>query len=256
MTTAEQRRSWDEEGFFFVRGFADAGVLEAMLASVTRLARAAEKGQSIAPAFVQAEARIAHLDAPAEQKLSKLFRVHREHQAFHRFCCQPRLLELVTPLLGEELDCFLSQFIFKHPGAIGQPWHQDAWYFRFDRGPQVGVWLAVSESTRDNGPLWVLPGSHRERVHPVIPDRRPEANLGYFEIVDHDFEGALPVLMQPGDLLVFHSHLMHRSTDNGSDRSRAAMVFHYAEAGTVDQSQERLGFVPPNVDWMPVRRQS
>ena len=32
------------------------------------------------------------------------------------------------------------------------------------------------------------------------------------------------------------------------------MVYHYAEAGTIDQSEERWGFTPPNVDWMPVRR--
>ncbi len=256
MITPSQRRSWEDHGYFLVPGFAGADALDAMVRTVTELARKAAAGSDITPAFVQPEARIAHLDAPAERKLSKLFRVHREHEAFHAFCCDARLLELVTPLLGEELDCFLSQFIFKHPGAIGQPWHQDAFYFPFDRGPQVGVWLAVSEASRDNGPLWVLPGSHREPVQKMRPDRRPEANLGYFEIVDHDFEGAVPVLMDAGDLLVFHSHLMHSSTDNQSDRSRAAMVFHYAEAGTVDQSLERIGFVPPNVDWMPVRRRS
>jgi ectoine hydroxylase-related dioxygenase (phytanoyl-CoA dioxygenase family) len=60
--------------------------------------------------------------------------------------------------------------------------------------------------------------------------------------------------MEPGDLLLFHSHLMHRSTDNESAHGRAAMVYHYAEAGTVDNSAQRFGFVPPNVDWMPVRR--
>ena len=256
MAPDAQRQDWEERGFFLVPGFAGSGVLGEMLATVTRLAREAAAGRSIAPAFVQPEARIAHLDAPAEEKLSKLFRVHREHAAFHRFCTDPKLLDLLTPILGDELDCFLSQFIFKHPGAMGQPWHQDAYYFRFDRGPQVGAWLAVSEATLDNGPLWVLPGSHREAVHRVVPDRREDANLGYVEIADHDFEGAVPVLMQPGDLLVFHSHLMHRSTDNGSDRSRAAMVFHYAEAGTVDQSLEKIGFVPPNVDWMPVRRRA
>jgi len=254
MQTTEQRRSWNERGYFLVRGFADASVLEAMIATVTALARAAAEGRSIAPAFVQREARIAHLSVPAERKLSKLFRVHREHEAFRDFCSDPKLLDLVAPLLGDELDCFLSQFIFKHPGAMGQPWHQDAFYFRFDRGPQVGVWLAVSESTLENGPLWVLPGSHREAVAEVVPDRRSDANLGYVEIVDRDFDGAEPVLLQPGDLLVFHSHLMHRSTDNTSDTSRAAMVFHFAAAGTVDQSLERIGFVPPNVDWMPVRR--
>jgi hypothetical protein len=47
---------------------------------------------------------------------------------------------------------------------------------------------------------------------------------------------------------------MHRSTDNDSDGKRAAMVYHYGEAGTVDHSEEKFGIVPPNIDWMPVRR--
>jgi hypothetical protein len=60
--------------------------------------------------------------------------------------------------------------------------------------------------------------------------------------------------MEPGDLLLFHSHLMHRSTDNRSPRKRAAMVYHYGEAGTVDGSAAKFGFTPPNIDWMPVLR--
>ena len=79
-----------------------------------------------------------------------------------------------------------------------------------------------------------LPGSHREPVHEHVPDRRPNANLGYVEIVDHDMAAAEPVLMDPGDLLLFDSHLMHRSTGNESAGIRAAMVFHYAATGTVD----------------------
>lgn len=252
--TDEDRRGWETQGFFVVPGFAPPGVLDAMRACVVEMARRAAAGESIAPAFVQREGRLAHRDAPAEEKLSKLFRVHREQRVFRDFARHPRTLDQVRPLLGPDLDCFLSQFIMKRPGAMGQPWHQDAWYFPFDRGPQVGLWLAVSEATLDNGPLWVLPGSHNEPVHEVVPDRRPHANLGYMEIVDHDTSAAIPVLMKPGDLLVFHSHLMHRSTDNESGVERAAMVYHYAQAGTVDHSKEKLGFEPPNVDWMPVCR--
>jgi ectoine hydroxylase-related dioxygenase (phytanoyl-CoA dioxygenase family) len=100
----------------------------------------------------------------------------------------------------------------------------------------------------------VLPSSHTEPVHPVVADRREHANYAYVEIVDHDTSQAIPVLMTAGDLLVFHSHLFHKSTDNTSTRSREAMVYHYGEAGTVDHSEERFGFVPPNIDWMPVYR--
>ena len=253
---AAQLADWRRDGCVRLPGFAEASLLEAMLERVVALARADAAGRSIGDAYVLPEAALARPEAAPEEQLSKLFRVHRDESVFREFACDGRLLDIVAGLLGPELDCFLSQFIFKLPGALGQPWHQDAFYFPFDRGPQVGVWLAVTEAREDNGPLWVLPGSHREPVHRVVPDRREHAPFGYFEIVDHDTSAALPVLMQAGDLLVFHSHLMHRSTDNGSQQMRAAMVYHYACAGTVDRSLDEWGFTPPNVDWMLVRRRA
>jgi ectoine hydroxylase-related dioxygenase (phytanoyl-CoA dioxygenase family) len=56
---------------------------------------------------------------------------------------------------------------------------------------------------------------------------------------------AVPVTMEPGDLLVFHSRLMHRSSDNLSDGIRAAMVFHLASHGTVDHTERS-----PVNDWL------
>src|SRR5690606_11803468 len=173
-----------------------------------------------------------------EDRISKVFRLHRD-PSFERFARDPALLDLVAELLGEDVDCFLSQFIFKTPGAYGQPWHQDALYFPFEPDRQLGVWLAVSAATLDNGCLQVLPGSHTEPVHAHQRDQRPGSNYGYLEIVDHDMSGAIPVLMEPGDVLLFHSHLMHCSTDNRTSAIRAAMVYHYSPAGTVDRAPRR-----------------
>ena len=251
--TAAERADWERDGFVILRGFAEPATLAAMEARIVELVRTADRGGSIGDAYVQPELALGS-EGPPEARCSKVFRVHRDEPVFRTFAEHPPLLDRIEGLLGPDLDCFLSQFIFKRPGALGQPWHQDAFYFPFDRGPQIGVWLAITEATPDNGPLWVLPGSHREPVHRVEADRREHANFGYVEITDHDMTGAEPVLMEPGDLLLFHSHLMHRSTDNASEIGRAAMVYHYAEAGTVDRSREKFGFVPPNVDWMPVRR--
>ena len=47
---------------------------------------------------------------------------------------------------------------------------------------------------------------------------------------------------------------MHESIDNDSDRLRATMVYHFAEAGTLDFSKERTGHPSSFNDWMPVRR--
>ncbi|MBW2282268.1 MAG: phytanoyl-CoA dioxygenase family protein [Deltaproteobacteria bacterium] len=250
MLTGERRSAWERDGFFIVGGFADSEVGDAMHARAVELARQAGGAGRAGPSLVQPEARTNPNARQPEDCVSKIFNLHREEAVFRSFIQDERVLDGVAGLIGPDLDCFLSQFIFKNPGALGQPWHQDSFYFRFDRTPQVGLWLAVTEATIENGCLHVVPGSHREPVHTHVPDRRPGANYGYVEIVDHDMSSSIPVEMQPGDLLVFHSHLMHRSTSNESSGLRAAMVYHLAEAGTVDRDEKPAAIN----DWFPVRR--
>jgi phytanoyl-CoA hydroxylase len=250
------RDAWDAHGYVRLRGFAAAHVCEGMLARAVEICREPD-GRGSGP-LVLPEARLGAQagadarregDAP-EAGVSKIFRLHRD-PVFAEFAHDGRVLDLVSGLLGQDIDIFLSQFIFKNPGAYGQPWHQDAFYFPFEPDRQVGVWLAVTEATLDNGCLWVLPGSHTEPVHEHLPDRRPDSQYGYVEIVDHEMQAAVPVLMEPGDLLVFDSHLMHRSTDNHSRGVRAAMVYHYSPAGTIDLRTSDQHVVN---DWVSARR--
>ena len=248
--TREQHAAWERDGFFIVRGFEDSESCRAMHERAVELARQSGGAGLVNGKLVQPETRANPHAREAEDSVSKIFKLHRDEPVYGDFIQSEAVLNLAVDLIGPNLDCFLSQFIFKNAGALGQPWHQDSFYFRFDRTPQLGIWLAVNESTLENGCLHVLPGSHREPVHTHVPDRRAGANYGYVEIVDHDMSGAIPVEMKPGDLLVFHSHLMHRSTDNESSRLRAAMVYHLAEAGTVDRDEKPVAIN----DWMPVRR--
>jgi phytanoyl-CoA hydroxylase len=242
------------DGFALLRGFVTAGEAGALLDAAVALTRLDAARESIAPAFVTGEANLA--DGPArspEDRISKVFRVHRQ-EPFAAFASRPDLLAMVAALVGSDaIDCFSSQFIFKNPGAWGQPCHQDSFYFPFTPArPVVGAWLAATDASIDNGCLYVVPGSAAEPIHEHIPDRRPNANYGYYEIVDHDLAGAVAVEMEPGDLLLFDSHLMHFSNDNDSQRWRAAMVYHYAASGTVDHTLEQRGYTIH--DWVTVRR--
>ncbi len=184
-----------------------------------------------------------------EDHVSKVFLIHRTEHAGN-FARDERILSVVEDLLGRDLDFVQSQLIFKNSGAWGQPWHQDAYYFPFDHRPQVGVWLAISEATLQNGCLSVLPGSHKQPIHEHLRESHPDSNYGYLEIRDADFSAATPVLMKPGDVLFFHSFLMHRSEDNRSRSRRAALVYHYTVGGT-----KQVGDRPnPVIDFFPVRR--
>lgn len=249
MLSAEQRANWDVNGYFVMPQFAAPETLTSMIFSIVDLARRLDGGEERPDLLVSPETLLADAST-AEGRLSKIFRVMRSEEVFRGFATDPRLLAILGEIIGADVDCFLSQFIFKHPGALGQPWHQDEWYFRMDPPEQVGVWLACTDATADNGPLWVVPGSHRESVHEdVVNDPRPGANLGYVEIQGADTSTEQQVLMNAGDLLVFDCHLRHRSTDNVSDGMRAAMVYHYSPAAT--RFAHELTF---NQDWVGVLR--
>lgn len=96
----------------------------------------------------------------------------------------------------------------------------------------VGRFLATGLTEAQRG-CWEENGFfiHTEPIHDAVPDTREGAGLAYVEIVDVPTDNEQVVLMEPGDLLVFHSHLRHRSTDNLTDGMRAAMVYHYAARG-------------------------
>jgi phytanoyl-CoA hydroxylase len=254
MLDRAQLDHWEARGYVLLPQLCSVESVAELLRAAEGMAERVDARESIGDAYTVKESALAAADRPLSQQLSKIFRVHRCEPAFRAFIAQPHILEPVADLLGGNVDCFLSQFIFKLPGALGQPWHQDAFYFPHDGPAAVGVWIAVTEAALANGPLWILPGSHRERVHKARKDPREHALVGYVEIVDHDFAAAEPVLMRPGDVLLFHSHLMHKSTDNVSKGRRAAMVYHFADAATIDRTAEKYGRPAPNVDWMPVLR--
>ncbi len=250
-------RGNDGPGYVLFPSFAKPEVGENMLADVVNIARRAARGEAIDGALVAPENQPDFAGENPEDLVSKIFRLHRR-SAFLSFLQTDAVCAILTEAIGPDVDCFLSQFIFKNPGAWGQPWHQDAFYFPFEPArPIVGLWLAVTEATLQNGCLHVLPGSQNEPVHEHVPDARPGANYGYVEIVDHNMSQTEPCLLQPGDLLVFDSHLMHRSTDNESSGIRAAMVWHCAQAGTFDPGRiDKDGQRQPSLvnDWMPLLR--
>ena len=254
LLTDEQARSWAQKGYFILRGVAPNDLCEAMSAEVIDLfTRAETEGAGMLGhhrgtdgVIAVEEAALVDSGRSAEDRMSKLFNLHRK-PLFKDFASHPKVLRAMHAILGPDVSIFNSQYIFKNPGVWGQPWHQDSLYYRFTLMPQVGVWLATTRATVENGCLFVAPGSHLEPIHAAVPDARPGANFGYVEIVDYDFSDAEPVLMEPGDVLIFHSFLMHKSNDNTSDERRSALVYHYADSAT-----EVIGDKPGTIDFMPV----
>ena len=153
--TAEQREQWDEDGFVILR----------------RSARPAAGEGPARPGRGALSAR-GRRRAPCPRARSSLRRRTRgrARPTPRTSCPRSSCSTTGTPSSGRsagipgswppsptcsgpDLDCFLSQFIFKNPGASGQPWHQDSFYFPFE--PDRPASASGSRSPRrplDNGP--------------------------------------------------------------------------------------------------------
>ena len=183
-----QKQSWNEKGFILIPNFFPEDKCIEINQTVIDIVRSmVGNSKEFNHAYIDQghigirEMKPSHKIENIEDEMSKVFRLHQTG-IFNEFIKRDDLLNIVEDILGENIDCFLSQFIFKNPGAWGQPWHQDSSYFPFDRAPQVGAWLATSAATKENGCLVILPGSHKEVIHEHLPDDRPGSNYGYTEI--------------------------------------------------------------------------
>jgi hypothetical protein len=165
--------------------------------------------------------------------------------ALKRYLTHPALLEIAEQVIGPDVRFWWDQGIDKSPGAGSYiKWHQDNGYTPGRVPPYLTCWLALDDSSRANGGLEVVPGSHRagdlehawEGVHAVI--------------AEHAFEAAraVPLDAQAGDLLVFSSHLVHQTVGNHTtDRHRRAWVIQYCRG---DQRNFETGEVYDNRPWV------
>ncbi len=150
----------------------------------------------------------------------------------------PRLIDILTRIMGEPPKLFANQAMLKPPG-IGRekPWHQDHAYFDVPMHTCiVSAWVALDPADPENGCMHVIPQSHREG--PVVHFKRRD-----WQICDTDIarNRITAVALQPGGVLLWHGRLHHGSPANRTDRRRRALQLHYIP-GSIEtiSSEERL----------------
>lgn len=128
----------------------------------------------------------------------------------------------------------------KPPGVDGRhPLHQDLRYFRIRPASKiVAAWTALNPTTRANGCLAIIPGSHRAALHAHGNPEWDYVNAGFFAIEDIDLNARVHVEMARGDTLLFHPLLVHGSGRNRSNGFRRAISTHYAAASCTSETRD------------------
>lgn len=152
--TQSQQRSYAEDGFLFLPGCfsqSEVDVLKRQLPDVF-----ARNNQM----------RVTEND---ERIVRSVYGSHTKNQVFEKLTKHPRLVQPSKQLLGS--DVYIYQFKINAKAAFGGDlweWHQDYTFWNREDGmpsPRaMSAMLFVDEVNEFNGPLFLIPGSHKEGI--------------------------------------------------------------------------------------------
>jgi ectoine hydroxylase len=158
------------------------------------------------------------------------FAAHTYNEAFRLLGAHPRLIEPVEQLFGEKL--YMHQFKINAKAAFDGEvwqWHQDYGTWARDDGmPEpraMNISVFLDEVMPINGPLMLVPKSHRQGVLPAGHDKQttsyPLWTLDQ-DVVTRlvDEGGIFAPTGKPGAVLMFHGNLVHGSAGNITPYSR------------------------------------
>jgi phytanoyl-CoA hydroxylase len=156
----------------------------------------------------------------------------------------PQIVDVLTTVIGPNVKAMQSMLFIKSEGKPGQAWHQDEHFIPTRDRSLTAAWIALDDATRENGCLWVIPGSHARGV--LYPDREQDDPRFDCTSEAYDFPyteaDAIPVEIPAGSALIFNGYLLHRSLQNsGKHGYRRALVNHYMSAESLLPWREASG---------------
>ncbi|KKK12542.1 hypothetical protein ARAM_003073 [Aspergillus rambellii] len=167
-----------------------------------------------------------------ERQLMRTEKFVDYHAEFKGLVCGEALGNILDTLAGEQMLLFKDKINYKQPHGNGFQAHLDApAYDHIGRMEHVTANFAIDAATAANGCLEVVPGSHKMDIEFAAGGRILPAWENAHEWVS--------VPLEPGDVLIFGSHLAHRSAENKTDKGRASLYATFYPRSQGEDLRER-----------------
>ncbi len=163
-------------------------------------------------------------------KAVQMSQVHRFYRWAWDLGFHPAVLDAVEAVLGTDILLWSAQVFPKPARDSGYiTMHQDGTYWGLDGGEVTTAWIALTDSTAENGCMRLLPGSHKLPIL-LHEDTFADENLltrGQEVRADYEEPDVLDVELGPGQMSLHHVRAIHGSRANGSDRPRVGFAIRY-----------------------------
>lgn len=186
---------------------------------------------------VLSEDKFARLKEVFEEDLARygedgLDMIHTRDPRLLEFLLADEVLDLVESLVGPNIGLWASHFISKPPRTgKATPWHEDSSYWNGRVSTMEGictVWLALDETSPENGCMAVIPGTHRNgfsEYEAVDSAANIFASQIKPEMVDE--EKAVYFTLKPNQCSLHEGRIIHGAKANTSEQRRAGYTMRY-----------------------------
>ncbi|MDP9229437.1 MAG: phytanoyl-CoA dioxygenase family protein [Bacteroidota bacterium] len=164
---------------------------------------------------------------------------------FHDVLWNPKFLVAASQLLGMKPVRFWHDQLFYKPPKKGGvvAWHQDYSYWtRTKPIAHLTCWCSLDDSTKENGCLQYIAGSHKWGLlpKPVIAGELHSIKDFLSDEQKKQFENPQYAEVKAGEAIFHHPLTLHGSGENKSDKPRRAFVINVFEDGVISDSDEPL----------------
>lgn len=223
MLTADQIQAYHDDGYLVIPRLYDRDVVDRMRAAVGRIVEGA-RGKTEHDSRYDLDP--AH--RPDEPRVRRIKQPHLVDPVFDEVMRDPRLLAMLDALLPNGVRIRNSKLNMKEAGG-GAPveWHQDWAFYPHTNDDVLAVGVMLDDTELENGPLLVIPGSHKG---PTYDHHDPD---GFFcgaidpEVGGIDFDKAVPCTGPAGSISIHHARLLHGSAENQSNRPRRLLLYEF-----------------------------
>jgi len=136
------------------------------------------------------------------------------------------ILDAVECLIGPDILLTNSVLFIKEPNSLHHvTYHQDATYMGLEPKNSLTAWIALTESTCENGCVRMIQGSHLSDIQQHI-DTFGEDNIltrGQ-QIENVDEKHAVDIELEPGQMSLHHARTIHGSRPNKTGARRIGIA--------------------------------
>ncbi len=238
LLTKQQKDQFWSQGFIVIENAVDAILLQSMKEDFSNWVEQSRQHSTTYGETIDNKARfdLAPGHSTNKPELRRINAPVEVSKAYYDAMSSSNMTDAVAQLIGPNVKLHHSKINSKLPGGkTDVKWHQDFPFTPHSNDDLITALLMIDDVTLDNGPLEVVPGSHKNEIHSLWQNGIFTGSVTD-EVTKNCQENAVTCIGKAGSVCLMHTRLLHGSKPNISSKPRTLFITVYSSEDAIPYS--------------------